>query len=60
MVAAELMGSVYWRLLEKLETVRFNVFGPVPTRLSKLQKIALIARTWIRIHSGAVVPNYGS
>src|SRR2546423_863262 len=33
MVAAELMGSVYWRLLRKLERRRFDVFGPEPTRL---------------------------
>src|SRR4051794_27871718 len=28
MVAAELMGSVYWRLLKKLERQQFDVFGP--------------------------------
>ena len=33
MVAAELMGSVYWRLFQKLERKRFNVFGPQPLRL---------------------------
>jgi phytoene synthase len=60
MTAAELMGSVYWRLLRKLERERFNVFGPTPTRLSKGQKILLILRTWFRMASGAVVPNYGT
>jgi phytoene synthase len=60
MVAAELMGSVYWRLLRKLEAKQFNVFGPKPTRLSKPQKLALIFRTWIRFASGAMTPNYGS
>ena len=30
MVAAELMGSVYWQLLLKLERNQFNVFGPKP------------------------------
>lgn len=59
MVAAELMGSVYWRLLEKLEASNFDVFGPRTTRIGKLQKIALILRTWFRIHSGAAAPNYG-
>jgi phytoene synthase len=59
MVAAELMGSVYWRLLEKLEAARFDVFGPRPTRLTRWQKIALIIRTWIRINSRAAAPNYG-
>lgn len=60
MVAAELMGSVYWRLLQKLERQQFNVFGPQPTRLSKPQKLALIARSWWRFFSGAMSPNYGT
>jgi phytoene synthase len=60
MVAAELMGSVYWRLFKKLEATRFHVFGPEPTRISKPQKIALILRTWFRIHFGAMAPNYGT
>ena len=59
MAAAELMGSVYWRLLRKLEFQQFDVFGPNPTRLTTTQKILLIARTWFRMLSGAVVPNYG-
>ncbi len=60
MAAAELMGSVYWRLLRKLELQQFDVFGPHPTRLSKGQKILLILRTWFRMASGAVAPNYGT
>jgi phytoene synthase len=60
MVAAELMGSVYWRLLRKLERQRFNVFGPELTRLSKGQKLLLILRSWWRFVSGTVSPNYGA
>jgi len=60
MVAAELMGSVYWRLLRKLEQQRFNVFGPKPTRLNKGQKLLLLLRTWCRLVAGAVAPNYGA
>ena len=60
MAAAELMGSVYWRLLRKLELQEFNVFGPRPTRLSKGQKFLLIGRTWCRLLLGTVVPNYGA
>lgn len=60
MAAAELMGSVYWRLLEKLEAQQFNVFGPEPMRVSKGQKVLLILRTWLRIASGNVLPNYGT
>ena len=60
MIAAELMGSVYWRLLRKLEQKRFNVFGPDLTRVSKPQKIGLILRTWFRLGMGLVTPNYGT
>jgi phytoene synthase len=60
MVAAELMGSVYWRLLRKLEAKRFDVFGPEPTRLGKAQKLLLILRTWYRFAVGAASPNYGT
>lgn len=60
MAAAELMGSVYWRLLRKLELQQYNVFGPEPTRLSKTQKTLLIFRTWLRVVSGTMVPNYGT
>lgn len=59
MVAAELMGSVYWRLLRKLEGREFNVFGPKPTRLNKGQKLLLIFRAWYRLASGAMSPSYG-
>ena len=59
MVAAELMGSVYWRLLRKLETQRFNVFGPERTRLNRAQKTLLVLRTWCRFVSGAAAPSYG-
>jgi 15-cis-phytoene synthase len=60
MVAAELMGSVYWRLLGKLERQRFDVFGPELTRLGKGQKTLLILRSWWRFMSGGVSPNYGA
>lgn len=60
MVAAELMGSVYWRLLRKLEARNFDVLGTKPTRLSKPHKLALILQTWVRFATGAVTPNYGA
>ena len=59
MAAAELMGSVYWRLLRKLERQQFAVFGPELTRLNKGQKALLILQTWWRLASGAMSPNYG-
>ena len=60
MVAAELMGAVYWRLLQKLERSNFNVFGPEPARLNKVQKALLIFGAWLRLAFGAVTPNYGT
>ena len=48
MVAAELMGSVYWRLLQKLERGKFDVFGPQPLKLCKPHKLALIFQSWLR------------
>ena len=59
MVAAELMGSVYWQLLRKLERGRFDVFGPRPLKLSKPQKLALIFCSWLRHATGSTAPNYG-
>jgi phytoene synthase len=60
MMAAEMMGSVYWRLLRKLEDRRFDVFGPHPTRLSKGQKILLIGWSWCRHFLGGFTPSYGT
>jgi phytoene synthase len=60
MVAAELMGSVYWKLLKKLEAEQFNVFGLHPTRLNKAHKIFLIFQSWLRFAVDATASNYGS
>ena len=60
MVAAELMGSVYWRLLQKLERQRFNVFGPRPVRLHAGQKLTLILRSWCRSAMGTTKSDYGT
>jgi 15-cis-phytoene synthase len=59
MATANLMGEVYWRLLQKLDSRRFNVFDSGTARLSKGQKLFLIFRTWYRLWTGALVPNYG-
>jgi phytoene synthase len=60
MIAAELMGSVYWRLLQILEANRFNVFGAQPLKLSKPHKLALIFQSWLRLVCGSTSPNYGN
>lgn len=59
MVAAELMATVYWRLLQKLDQRRFNVFGPESVRLSKPHKVFLIARSWMKFALGGTKPEYG-
>jgi 15-cis-phytoene synthase len=59
MVAAELMGSVYWQLLKKLEANQFNVFGEKPVRIHKPQKLVLIFRAWLRFVCNSRTPNYG-
>jgi 15-cis-phytoene synthase len=60
MAAAELMGSVYWRLLQKLEQQRFNIFDSRPVRLRSGQKLALILRSWFRSALGATKSDYGA
>ena len=60
MATAELMGSVYWKLLRKIERRRFNVFSAGETRLNKTQKLFLILRMWYRVWRGKLLlPNYG-
>jgi phytoene synthase len=60
MVAAELMGAVYWQLLQKLGWQQFNVFGSRPIRLNRLQKLLLIAHLWLRFACKSKTPNYGT
>jgi phytoene synthase len=60
MAAAELMGMVYWRLLKKLESAQFDVFGPQPLGLTKSQKLALIFQSWLRFCFGIASGNYGN
>jgi phytoene synthase len=59
MVAAELMGGVYWQLLLKLERGRFNVFGATSLKLSKPHKVALIFKSWLRHAVDSTSPSYG-
>jgi 15-cis-phytoene synthase len=59
MVAAELMGSVYWRLLQKLEQGKFDVFGPQALKLGKPHKLALIFQSWLRHATGSTAASYG-
>jgi phytoene synthase len=60
MVAAELMGGVYWQLLQKLEREHFNVFGPKSIGLGKPQKLGLVLLSWLRHAAGITTPTYGN
>ncbi|MFQ3582875.1 MAG: squalene/phytoene synthase family protein, partial [Chloracidobacterium sp.] len=50
MVAAEIMATIYFKLLDQMEATRFNVFHYRP-RLSKLRKAfiatTLLVKTWL-------------
>jgi phytoene synthase len=59
MVAAELMGTVYWRLLLKIEENGYAVLTKEPIRLSRFQKISLILRAWLRVKTGIPFASYG-
>lgn len=59
MVAANLMGKVYWRLLLKIEREHFRVLQPEPLRLSKPHKLGLIAGSWFKFALGSTTPDYG-
>ncbi|HTV61399.1 MAG TPA: presqualene diphosphate synthase HpnD [Verrucomicrobiae bacterium] len=60
LAAAELMGAVYWQLLKKLESEKFNVFGARPMKLSKPRKLTLIFQSWLRFVLGTATSNYGT
>lgn len=60
MVAAELMGSVYWKLLLKIEAADFQVLQPERTRLNNAHKSWLIARAWWRHVMCATGSAYGT
>ena len=60
MVAAELMGCVYWNLLLKLEASDFRVFQPERVRLSKAQKLRLILGAAWRHATRSARSTYGT
>jgi len=59
MIASELMASVYWRLLLKLRSADFDVFSGQRVRLSKPEKLALVAGAWLRFAIARKTPGYG-
>ena len=59
MIAAEVMGAVYWQLLLRIERTNFDVLAEQPLRLSKARKLSLFFMTWCRIKTGLPVAVYG-
>lgn len=59
MIAAELMGAVYWRLLGKLRRRGFDVFTHHRVRLTKPHKAALILGGWLQLRFGGKTSPYG-
>lgn len=59
MVAAELMGAVYWKLLRRLEKEQFPVLTPEPVRLGKPHKLWLLLLAWTRVKTGLPLAAYG-
>jgi phytoene/squalene synthetase len=60
MSTAEMMGSVYWRLLRKLERREFRVFGGKAVRLGKPEKLWVMASWWLRAGLGGGPSDYGA
>ena len=51
MVAAEIMRAIYSRLLQEIESANYDVFAH-PPKLSKLQKILIALKTWVKNRLG--------
>ena len=54
------MGTVYWRLLRRIEKRRFPVLGDEPVRLGKGHKLALVFLAWCRVKTGIPFAAYGA
>lgn len=59
MVAAELMGTVYWRLLKKIARKDYAVLKAQKIRLAPPHKLWLILRSLYQYQFGQFKPGYG-
>lgn len=61
LVASEAMGAIYWCLLMKLRAVRYDVFQSNRGKLktSRLVKLAIGLKTWVRVRRKNYRPVYG-
>jgi len=51
LIASEIMGAIYYHLLEKIEKNKYNVFDH-SIRLSSFKKITIALGTWLRLKLG--------
>jgi phytoene synthase len=58
MATAELMGCVYWRLLQKIAHYQYDIFNRPKIRLGGLEKLNLISRTGLALITGIGFPRY--
>jgi phytoene synthase len=49
-VAAEIMDSIYFRLLEKIELQEFNIYQPRKIRVSTTHKLIMTLRQWLSVN----------
>ncbi|MBX3044952.1 MAG: squalene/phytoene synthase family protein [Candidatus Kapabacteria bacterium] len=49
-VAAEIMDSIYFRLLEKIELQEFDVYGPKKIRVSTAHKLIMTLKHWLSVN----------
>jgi phytoene synthase len=49
-VAAEIMDSIYFRLLEKIELQDFNIFQPHKIRVSNTHKLMTTLKHWLSVN----------
>jgi phytoene synthase len=49
-VAAEIMDSIYFRLLEKIELQDFNIFQPKKIRVSTTHKLMTTLKHWLSVN----------
>ncbi len=59
MIAAEVMGAVYWRLFRELENRDFPVLNAPRVRLGSAQKMFLILGAGLRVKTGLPLATYG-
>lgn len=56
LVAAEIMGAIYFAILEKIESRGYDVFSEI-VRIPRPRRALIALRTWIRVVAGGQAPS---